>query len=66
MTIERTQKYTWRPLSCEHRVTWRPKSIEFGDALGGHDGVRLLDDLKEANERRPKGGAPGADTLFTR
>jgi hypothetical protein len=40
--------------------------IEFGDALGGHDGVRLLDDLKEANERRPKGGAPGADTLFTR
>jgi hypothetical protein len=43
------------------RCTWRPRSSEFGDALGGRDRSRLEEYL-EAVDR--EGGATGAETQF--
>jgi hypothetical protein len=55
MTIESTQRYTWR------RLSWR-----LTDALGGHGRSRLEEYLQgvdlEAVDR--EGGATAADTVF--
>jgi len=52
-------------------LTWRPKSSEFGVALGGHDRANLEMHLEAVIERdwtstwrRSMDGAPGAETLF--
>jgi len=48
------------------RYTWRVRSSEFGDALGGHDRARLEQYLEAVNLEAvvQEGGATGAETLF--
>jgi len=53
------------------RCTWRPRSSEFGDALGGRNQGSLEMNLQPVIERvwmmtgrQSMDGTPGAETLF--
>jgi hypothetical protein len=49
------------------RCTWRPRSSEFGDALGGHDRASLeavIERVWTSTGRQSMDGAPGAETVF--
>jgi len=50
MLLEAVTERVWRPgIAPVWTYTWRLRSSEFGDALGGHDRARLEEYLEAVN-----------------